>query len=110
MTGWPMMPGVPAAGHVTRGGWWHPGGESACPKTPCAEARSTRLEVGDGVVYRPYPGGPAEDGVVTRLSADPTMVFVRYRDQHPGAAAKATPIRLLERTSGSRPLDRTDGD
>lgn len=29
---WPMMPGVPAAGHVTGGGYWHPGKEDGCVK------------------------------------------------------------------------------
>lgn len=52
--------------------------------------------VGDAVVYRPYPGGPAEDGVVTGFNADCSLVFVRYRDQHPGAAGKATPLSMLE--------------
>jgi len=29
---WPVIPGVPAAGHVTSGGWWHPGRAEGCPK------------------------------------------------------------------------------
>lgn len=30
---WPVMPGVPAAGHVTASGWWHPGpGGAGCLK------------------------------------------------------------------------------
>lgn len=33
--GWPVITGVSAAGHVTRGGWWHPGAESTCTKSPC---------------------------------------------------------------------------
>lgn len=103
MSGYPMMPGVPAGGHVARNGFWHPGGESSCPKTPCPEARATPLQVGDGVVYHARPGQRGEDGVVTGLSRDPTLVFVRFADQHPGAPGKATPIRMLTRTSGERP-------
>lgn len=37
--GFPAVPGVPAAGHVTRTGFWHPGTEATCAKTPCAEER-----------------------------------------------------------------------
>lgn len=29
------MPGVPAAGHVDRGGYWHPGKADGCPKGSC---------------------------------------------------------------------------
>jgi hypothetical protein len=30
---WPMVPGVPAAGHVTaQGGYWHPGNGATCPR------------------------------------------------------------------------------
>lgn len=57
---------------------------------------NTRPAVGDPVVYRPHPNAPAEDGVVTRHSADPSLVFVRYTGQHPDAAPKATPWRELE--------------
>lgn len=32
MPAWPMMPGVPAAGHLTSGGFWHPGPVQGCPK------------------------------------------------------------------------------
>ena len=53
--------------------------------------------VGDPVVYRPYPGAPGEDGVVSGFSADTSLVFVRYVGQHPTAAGKATPVALLER-------------
>lgn len=59
------------------------------------------FQVGDGVVYRPYPGAPAEDGVVTKLSNDPSLVFVRYSTQHPGAHGQATPKIRLEKTDVS---------
>jgi len=29
---WEVMPGVPAAGHVTGGGFWHPGRVDGCTK------------------------------------------------------------------------------
>jgi hypothetical protein len=32
MTSWDFMPGVPAAGHVTSGGHWHPGAKDNCTK------------------------------------------------------------------------------
>jgi hypothetical protein len=53
--------------------------------------------VGDAVIYRSYPGAEPEDGVVTALTSDPSLVFVRYRGQHPGASAKATRVADLER-------------
>jgi len=31
---WAYMPGVPAAGHVTSGGAWHPGAIEGCQKCP----------------------------------------------------------------------------
>lgn len=34
MTTYPLMPGVPAAGHVTAGGAWHPGRAEGCVKCP----------------------------------------------------------------------------
>lgn len=32
MRSWPVMPGVPAAGHVTTRGFWHPGRAEGCTK------------------------------------------------------------------------------
>jgi hypothetical protein len=32
MTWWPVTPGVPAAGHVTASGFWHPGNGATCPR------------------------------------------------------------------------------
>lgn len=32
----PWLPGVPAAGHIARNGFWHPGAAESCPKQPCA--------------------------------------------------------------------------
>ena len=59
----------------------------------------TEFHEGDRVVYHPYPGAPAEDGVVTGLSNDPSLVFVRYASQHPGAPGQATPKVRLEHLS-----------
>jgi hypothetical protein len=36
---WPVVPGVPATGHVTSGGWWHPGSGDSCSK--CGTDRIT---------------------------------------------------------------------
>lgn len=38
--GRPMIPGVPAAGHVTGGGFWHPGKEDGCVKCEAATPRT----------------------------------------------------------------------
>lgn len=37
-------PWVPAAGHIARNGYWHPGAPDHCPKTPCAEDREAAEE------------------------------------------------------------------
>lgn len=29
---WSVQPGVPAAGHVTGQGYWHPGNGATCPR------------------------------------------------------------------------------
>lgn len=34
MRAWPVLPGAPAAGHVTARGWWHPGAIDGCVKCP----------------------------------------------------------------------------
>jgi hypothetical protein len=35
--GWSYIPGVPAAGHISTNGFWHPGNLNTCPKSPCSE-------------------------------------------------------------------------
>lgn len=64
------------------------------------------LAVGDAVVYRSHPGAVPEDGVVTKLSTDPTLVFVRYVGQHPGADGKATRVSDLTRLGAVERVDR----
>jgi len=34
MKTWPVQPGVSAMGHVTSGGYWHPGPIDGCSKCP----------------------------------------------------------------------------
>ena len=34
---WLAIPGVPAAGHVTARGYWHPGPIEGCDKCPAEE-------------------------------------------------------------------------
>jgi hypothetical protein len=47
MTARPYMPGVPAAGHVTGQGFWHPGAIEGCVKcTPKKEPSITCPECG----------------------------------------------------------------
>jgi len=48
----------------------------------------TEADIGRGVVYTPYSGAQAEDGVITSLNDE--FVFVRYKGQHPGAGGQAT--------------------
>lgn len=54
-----MMPGVPAAGHLTRGGFWHPGRAEGCAKCepeppPTCEAES---DFGGGCLLPPGHNG-----------------------------------------------------
>lgn len=55
-------------------------------------------EVGDGVVYRPYPGAPAEDGTVTELRSGGLVLVLYVGDR----TAKATRITDLEPLSPPR--------
>ncbi len=48
MKSWPYMPGVPAAGHVTAAGWWHPGRSENCSR--CAEPQPPILTTHNGRV------------------------------------------------------------
>jgi hypothetical protein len=43
VTAFEYLPGVPAAGHVTSGGWWHPGRIDGCVK--CATVVSITCPV-----------------------------------------------------------------
>jgi len=42
MRAWPYLPGVPAAGHVTSHGAWHPGRIDGCPKCEAAKPREEK--------------------------------------------------------------------
>lgn len=53
-------------------------------------------QVGEPVVYRAFPGARPEDGVVTALSTDPTLVFVKYVGTYPDALGMATRVADLE--------------
>lgn len=50
MTAWPFRPGVPAAGHLTLQGWWHPGPISGCAK--CGTNNPAPLRRGTGPALR----------------------------------------------------------
>ncbi len=41
MTG-PVVPGVPATGHIDAGGFWHPGSADGCTKGRCAAPSGPR--------------------------------------------------------------------
>lgn len=48
MRSYDAVPGVPAAGHVTAGGWWHSGGRTTCSKCKAREefTRKDRRQTG----------------------------------------------------------------
>ncbi len=49
MRAWPYVPGVPAAGHVTASGFWHPGRVEGCVKCEPSESRWVCPAPGCGV-------------------------------------------------------------
>lgn len=56
--------------------------------------KASDFHPGDGVVYRSFPGAPAEDGTVVRCTD--SLVFVLYRGD---TTPKATPPSMLSRVS-----------
>jgi hypothetical protein len=50
-----MVPGVPAAGHRTSGGGWHPGQIDGCVKCPPPPGWSVLLRRADGRLVRAFP-------------------------------------------------------
>jgi len=73
---WPVMPGVPAAGHYS-GGFWHPGAVGGCQKCPqewrCREAVTV---VEYGADRGPRRGGQRFTAIVTGASG--RYVLIRY--------------------------------
>jgi hypothetical protein len=47
MTAWQYVPGVPAAGHITGSGYWHPGKIDGCAKCPAPECIQCRRPIRD---------------------------------------------------------------
>jgi hypothetical protein len=59
---YPMMPGIPSAGHVA-GGAWHPGGADGCAKCAPPPPRPVNRNVvhgGDTITYTSVVGGDPE--------------------------------------------------
>lgn len=52
-----------------------------------------RQNIGGGVVYRPFPSAPAEDGTITRVSD--SYVFVWYVGDRTPKATRAEDLTLL---------------
>lgn len=52
-----------------------------------------RAQVGAGVVYRPHPDAPAEDGTIT--SVNDQYVFVLYVGDRAPKATRAEDLTLL---------------
>lgn len=50
MKAWPAVPGVPAAGHLTSSGFWHPGRIDGCPKCPRPAPRKPTAKEEDWLV------------------------------------------------------------
>jgi hypothetical protein len=78
---WPVVPGVPAAGHVTSAGWWHPGRADGCRKCEPAEPVCClcRRRFGGGVTV-PLRGGRAHLECARKLA----QWAVRHRNQQEG--------------------------
>lgn len=54
---YPHTPGVPAAGHITAGGWWHPGRADGCAKCEPSKPEGQRLNE----LRRSGAAGPHQD-------------------------------------------------
>ena len=55
---WPVMAGVPAAGHFTAGGFWHPGPAEGCEKCPQRWRGGEAVTIVEyGPDHRPRRGG-----------------------------------------------------
>lgn len=56
--GWPVIPGVAAAGHVAANGAWHPGADQSCLRAPCSRDYHADVrkfpEGGHGELYCPW--------------------------------------------------------
>jgi hypothetical protein len=63
----PFIPGVPAAGHVTGGGAWHPGRAEGCPKCPAPTMVVWRAPSGRHHL-RPTCSGGAARSRMTRVT------------------------------------------
>lgn len=81
MRAYPLQPGVPAAGHVTAGGFWHPGAIDTCTKCevrptlpPGNHAMRVRyhhsIEALDGWRYRMRLGTEPPEGEGWELNVD----------------------------------------
>lgn len=105
MTGWPLMPGVPAAGHVTRGGHWHPGAELTCTRGPCSADYGAPMHTvtfpvgGHGESYCPYCAS-----TLVTFDLDPAKV----QQQHMRECGHSGRPRQINRALRLAQLSRTD--
>lgn len=70
---WDYMPGVPAAGHVTSGGAWHPGRANGCRKCEVALPCSNKTS---------YPTRQQAERAATRVPTRGGAVIQAYRCEH----------------------------
>jgi hypothetical protein len=59
------------------------------------DGAACRFEIGQGVVYRPYPGAPAEDGTVLKVNAPANLVHVLYVGDRTAKATSADQLSSL---------------
>jgi hypothetical protein len=86
-----MMPGVPAAGHVTGGGAWHPGQADGCAKCELPRGPVTVARADDGWVSA--RGGKWHRATV----AEPVFT----RDEHTRCGLRFRPLNVT--WHGERP-------
>jgi hypothetical protein len=75
---WLAVPGVPAAGHVTGGGAWHPGKPEGCGKCP-----PKRLHPRERPRERRYRFSPIAGPPDYRRGANRVVVFVKANGPGP---------------------------
>jgi hypothetical protein len=79
MRGIPIVPGVPAAGHVSVTGWWHPGRADGCvkcePPTPPTCNGSRRSQTGRRATAS--EGSDCKTGKIQYVTRDAALAAAR---------------------------------
>lgn len=88
MKGYPIVPGVHVAGHMTHSGSWHPGSEAHCPECERPTPIPTEPEPSPWLRPRPNEGSDCVTGKVqfaTRDAAQAAARSLRKRHHYPPA-------------------------